>query len=344
MRRFFLSLVSITIVSLSLSAKATPDFTIEVANDDYDYNFTLKFKKISPTEVSLIGIEQWALWIDDYELTIEEKYKDPDYGDEYTVTMVGDMGDDGNDYTAENADSYYYTSLGSSIYKIQDDTSKKELTKLVLPSTVSIIFHNAFSGMKSLQKIDLGDNVAHIGQRVFSECKALKSIIFPDKVTKLFDYVCEGCTALESITIGSGMQKIISLSFTDCKNLKTITALPTTPPSINLDSYYVFPKDISAKVIVPIESKSAYEKDWGTIYPKMTFEGQTTSSVKNINDDVSSNIKVLGRTLNIYGSNIAIYNSQAQLVAKACGVYTSTLPAGVYIVVIDGKTQKIIIR
>ena len=199
--------------------------------------------------------------------------------------------------------------------------------------------------MKSLQKIDLGDNVAHIGQRVFSECKALKSIIFPDKVTKLFDFVCEKCTALESITIGSGMQKIISLSFTDCKNLKTITALPTTPPSINLDSdYNVFPEDISAKVIVPIESKSAYEKDWGTIYPKMTFEGQTTSSVKNINDDVSSNIKVLGRTLNIYGSNIAIYNSQAQLVAKACGVYTSTLPAGVYIVVIDGKTQKIIIR
>ena len=70
MRRLFLSLVSITIVSLSLSAKTTPDFTIEVANDDYDYNFKLNFKKISPTEVSLIGIEQWALWIDDYELTI----------------------------------------------------------------------------------------------------------------------------------------------------------------------------------------------------------------------------------------------------------------------------------
>lgn len=343
MRRLFLSLVSITIVSLSLSAKATPDFTIEVANNARDYNFKLKFKKISPTEVSLIGIEQWELWIDDYELTIEEKYKDPYFGDEYTVTMVGDMGNDGNDYTAENADSYDY--LGFSIYEVAYDTQNRQLTKLVLPSTVSIIFHNAFSGMKSLQKIDLGDNVAHIGQRVFSECKALKSIIFPDKVTKLFDYVCEGCTALESITIGSGMQKIISLSFTDCKNLKTITALPTTPPSINLDSdYNVFPKDISAKVIVPIESKSAYEKDWGTIYPKMTFEGQTTSSVKNINDDVSSNIKVLGRTLNIYGSNIAIYNSQAQLVAKACGVYTSTLPAGVYIVVIDGKTQKIIIR
>lgn len=343
MRRLFLSLVSITIVSLSLSAKATPDFTIEVANNARDYNFKLKFKKISPTEVSLIGIEQWELWIDDYELTIEEKYKDPYFGDEYTVTMVGDMGNDGNDYTAENADSYDY--LGFSIYEVAYDTQNRQLTKLVLPSTVSIIFHNAFSGMKSLQKIDLGDNVAHIGQRVFSECKALKSIIFPDKVTKLFDYVCEGCTALESITIGSGMQKIISLSFTDCKNLKTITALPTTPPSINLDSdYNVFPEDISAKVIVPIESKSAYEKDWGTIYPKMTFEGQTTSSVKNINDDVSSNIKVLGRTLNIYGSNIVIYNSQAQLVAKACGVYTSTLPAGVYIVVIDGKTQKIIIR
>ena len=42
MRRLFLSLVSITIVSLSLSAKTTPDFTIEVANDDYDYNFKLK--------------------------------------------------------------------------------------------------------------------------------------------------------------------------------------------------------------------------------------------------------------------------------------------------------------
>ena len=75
MRRFFLSLVSITIVSLSLSAKTTPDFTIEVAKV-HDYNFKLKFKKISATEVSLIGIEQWALWIDDYELTIEEKYKD----------------------------------------------------------------------------------------------------------------------------------------------------------------------------------------------------------------------------------------------------------------------------
>lgn len=150
MRRFFLSLVSITIVSLSLSAKATPDFTIEVANNNYDYNFKLKFKKISATEVSLIGIEQWALWIDDYELTIEEKYKDPDYGDEYTVTMVGDMGDDGDDYTAKNADSYDYP--GFSIYEVADDKSKKELTKLVLPSTVSIIFHNAFSGMKSLQK------------------------------------------------------------------------------------------------------------------------------------------------------------------------------------------------
>ena len=77
---------------------------------------------------------------------------------------------------------------------------KKNITSLVIPSSVKII-----------------------GDHAFDECKLLKSVTIKDGATDIGGYCFRGCENLQTITLPNTLKDLGPCAFADCVNLKKIT-------------------------------------------------------------------------------------------------------------------------
>ena len=89
----------------------------------------------------------------------------------------------------------------------------------------------------TLGKIEIGSGVTSIGNSAFSECSALISITIPEGVTLIGNAAFFNCYALTSITIPEGVTSISESAFPYCYTLTSITFEPTTPPTIESDTF-----------------------------------------------------------------------------------------------------------
>lgn len=112
-------------------------------------------------------------------------------------------------------------------YMFAGATSLKHVT---LPSTLKII-NSAFSNCSSLLELNLPDGLTNLGN--MSNCSSLKSLVIPESVTVVGDFL--ECTQLESITLPSGLNSLPS--FNSCTNLKSIT-IPDNAVSIGRNNFY----------------------------------------------------------------------------------------------------------
>ena len=127
----------------------------------------LKFRKISDTEVEVVG------YISDLDekITIPEKIR---IGlDIYKVTSIG-------------ASAFYRCS---------------SLTSIKIPEGVTRIGSYAFGGCSRLTSINIPKGVTSIGKEAFSWCRRLTSINIPESVTSIGGSAFEGCSSLTSIKI-----------------------------------------------------------------------------------------------------------------------------------------------
>ena len=103
--------------------------------------------------------------------------------------------------------------------------------ELVLPSYITKINQNAFSGCSSLTSITIPERVTSIGYSAFSGCTGLTSITIPDSVTSIDDYAFNGCSGLTNITIPDSVTSIGRYAFMNCTGLTNIT-IPDSVTSI----------------------------------------------------------------------------------------------------------------
>ena len=103
--------------------------------------------------------------------------------------------------------------------------------ELVLPSYITKINQNAFSGCSSLTSITIPDSVTSIGDSAFSGCSGLTSITIPDSVTSIGGGAFSGCKGLTSITIPNSVTSIGNWAFSGCSGLTSIT-IPNSVTSI----------------------------------------------------------------------------------------------------------------
>ena len=97
-----------------------------------------------------------------------------------------------------------------------------QVTKIVIPSSVTSIGDCAFYNCHILTRINIPSNVTSIGNGVFAGCDALKDITIPSSVTNIGDHAFGGCGELKDLTIPSSVTSIGDSAFYDCKNLDLV--------------------------------------------------------------------------------------------------------------------------
>ena len=93
---------------------------------------------------------------------------------------------------------------------------------IILPTGLTYLGRETFSGCSSLEEIDLPNGITEIKSRTFSGCSALKKILLPDGLKTIGDYAISGCSKLQNITLPVNVTIIFDHAFYSCKMLRDI--------------------------------------------------------------------------------------------------------------------------
>ena len=131
----------------------------------------------------------------------------------------------------------------------------KNLSEIILPSSVTSIGDSAFQGCMNLSRIKIPDSVTSIGALAFGNCESLSRIILPNCLTDigylafshtayyndeknwvgdvlyLENHLIEAKSITGAYTIKNGTKAIASNAFSTCYNLQSIT-IPDSVTSI----------------------------------------------------------------------------------------------------------------
>ena len=145
-------------------------------------------------------------------------------------------------YTGSDTTVYLPSSYaGCVVTTIRADAFKNQtqITKIVIPASITEIGSNAFSGCKNIQsatmptsassaipKISLKTVIFNGGTSIknsaFSYCSSLTSIEIPASVTSIGDSAFRGCSSLTSIEIPASVTSIGFNAFYECSSLTSV--------------------------------------------------------------------------------------------------------------------------
>ncbi len=114
--------------------------------------------------------------------------------------------------------------------------SKKQITTVTIPDSVTSIGSNVFSFCTGLTSVTIGSSVTSIGEHAFWWCTGLTTVTIGSGVTTIGESAFENCTGLTSVTIGSGVTTIGDYIFCNCTGLTGIT-IPDTVTSIGMSAF-----------------------------------------------------------------------------------------------------------
>ena len=125
---------------------------------------------------------------------------------------------------------YSVTKIGISSF-----SNCKNITSVVLPTTVTSIEDNAFIFCSAISEIALPNSIKKIGSDAFSGC-AITSMEVPNSVTALYSGAFSHCRALQSITLPITLTKISRNLFQGCSSLTSIT-IPSSVTTIEPEAF-----------------------------------------------------------------------------------------------------------
>ena len=231
-----------------------------------------------------------------------------------------------------NSETYNVTSIGNGAF-----TYCSSLSSIKIPNSGTSIGYQAFSYCSSLTSITIPNSITSISDYTFEYCSSLTSITIPNSVTSIGYGAFESCSSLTFISLPDSLKSIGDFAFSNCINIDTIKVDAIIPPTITATSFNNVSRDI--EFIVPEEAREAYAEHeyW------KEFIQKAPSNVEN-NESVNTEIFTQNGTLHIDGitTDYQIYNTSGQLVYSG-NASTLSLPRGIYLVTINGETQKIVL-
>ncbi len=95
----------------------------------------------------------------------------------------------------------------------------EDITKIIIPDSVTCIHDRVFFGCKSLISLEIGNKVTRIGKFAFFGCKSLTSLKIGNNVTNIGYSAFNGCESLTSLEIGNMIKRISMEAFSGCNSL-----------------------------------------------------------------------------------------------------------------------------
>ena len=96
------------------------------------------------------------------------------------------------------------------------------VTKVVMPDTVTEIGGSAFSGCAYLTEVVSSKNLSTIGKSAFYNCAKLSSFEFGELVTLIGEYAFYGCSALDNVTFPNALREIGDYAFGECQSFTSV--------------------------------------------------------------------------------------------------------------------------
>ena len=124
--------------------------------------------------------------------------------------------------------------------KIKEEYIHKNITKCIIPDSVTSINDYAFSHCGSLTSVTLPNCVTSIGAYAFYGCRSLKSITIPNSVTSIGHGVFPFCESLKEIIIPNSVTSIGNGVFSFCESLKEVIFKVKTLEEVKQMSSYPF--------------------------------------------------------------------------------------------------------
>jgi hypothetical protein len=177
------------------------------------------------------------------------------------------------------------------------------LTSITIPSSVASIGSFTFQNCSGLTTITIPSLVTSIGSYAFVNCSALTSITIPASVTSIGNNAFSNCTSLTAITIPSSVTSIGSYAFSGCTKLATVNTYASTPVSLAASTtVFVSVPTTTCVLHVPVGSKGLYQgaaqwQDFTNITEDLVIATLTTQAVSNIGTSTATgnaNITGLG--------------------------------------------------
>ena len=183
------------------------------------------------------------------------------------VTNNGEVANNNNSYSGQieipekvtyNNQTYTVTTIQTHAFGALYSGSK--ITRVNIPSSVTIIEAGAFENCQNLEEIKGGENLISIGDNAFYTCYYLKNFLFGnslisigkqafkncynlssaqfgDALTVIGDNAFDTCTNLKSIIFGLNLRSIGANAFVDCSGLMEIYYTSSSLPSIGVNSF-----------------------------------------------------------------------------------------------------------
>ncbi|MBP1926917.1 putative repeat protein (TIGR02543 family) [Sedimentibacter acidaminivorans] len=127
------------------------------------------------------------------------------------------------DYAVEGTNVVLtYTEDSTGLVTITDCNTDAEGILFIPPfigtRPVKVIGDGAFTSCTNLTKVILPDSITSIGISAFSSCTSLKEVVIPNSVTSIGDYAFAG-SGLTEITIPKSVTRLHPYMFNSCENL-----------------------------------------------------------------------------------------------------------------------------
>ena len=276
-----------------------PQSLIEIEKNAFSYCESLETVSI-PKNVSSIGsYENWYYLDSEEETFWETTYGNPFKG---CSSLREIKVDEDNTYydSRKNCNAIIETATNTIVSgckntSIPEDVpylggesfaGMKEMTKMVLPQTITRIAPSAFLHCEQLQSVDIPSGLKVIMYDTFRYCSSMKSVVIPEGIINIKSGAFADCESLEKITIPSTVEEIQNCAFSGYGyerdemsqvsiNLKEIychlqhpfeidegvfTYRHTTNQQWPYDRYDIFD---NAKLFVPAGSSTEYKETAG---------------------------------------------------------------------------------
>lgn len=194
----------------------------------------------------------------------------------------------------------YAFAAGSPRLRIeQRDFRRKELKKVVLPDTITVIGERAFGSCEGLEQVNIPDGVTEIGAYASSDCRKITELVIPKSVKAIGENAFSICLHITGIEIPEGVAEIGEYTFSGCLALKSIK-LPGTVEKIGMWAFHsctaleeiIIPEGVTEigrqafvsctalkTVVLPASVKKIKNYKYRDRAPEHIFEGLTDVTV-----------------------------------------------------------------